>query len=240
MSHTLGVRSETVFRELSPRRAAPRHLHARIMLAIIRSAARRLRPAALIGAALVSTTLTACAPEGTVAPAPVEASAPSQSLLGGLLGTVGSTVGNTVQTLSSVTGLLRLSPQPAAEVTARIGSQGGTLSLGNDITLTVPKGAVRGNTTFAIKRIPGLIVAYDFEPHGTTFDKPLIIEQSTNGTNFSPNANVRGAYFPNAGLLNQLLGRALVTEFRPATVSPDGKTIRFTVEHFSGYMVSMD
>jgi len=214
------------------------------MFSLIKSVARRLRPVAFIGAALATTTLAACAPERVAAPAPVDStvSEASNGLIGGLLGTVGTTAGNTVRSLTSVTGLLWLNTQSETQARATIGPRGGSISLGNNVKLTVPAGAVRRNTTFAIKRLPGLMVAYDFEPHGTTFDVPLIIEQSTAGTNFASwkTPQVRGAYFPHSGLLNQLLGRALVSEFRPATLSPDRRTIRFTVEHFSGYMVSMD
>ena len=84
----------------------------------------------------------------------------------------------------------------------------------------------------------GKIVAYDFQPHGTTFAVPVQIEQPTLGTNlmkWTPTQNILGAYFSS---LNQTAGTGEVTEFRPTFVSADKAWIKFTVDHFSGYMVS--
>lgn len=160
-----------------------------------------------------------------------------------------STTTNTLSTTTSTlkTTLTRVTAlrwsQPASEVTATatIGSNGGTISAGG-ITLTVPRGAVSKSTQFRVTRVAGNVVAYEFEPHGARFAKPLTITQSTAGTNFRsmPATLVRGAYFTDRSLIDQLLGTVLVAEFRTATVSSDRATVRFTVDHFSGYMVSMD
>lgn len=208
------------------------------MLTLLQRVTRRLRPALTVGAALAATTLAACSPERLAAPESSAPSAPTANLLGGVLGTAGSTL----RSLTAVTGLLWVNTQTESQVSAVIGRKGGTLTLGGQVTLTVPAGAVQSDTRFVIKRLPGLLVAYDFEPHGTTFDKPLVLVQSTNGTNFSSwrAPNVRGAYFPDNSLIDQLLGRALVSEFRPTTVARNGSSISFTIDHFSGYMVSMD
>jgi hypothetical protein len=123
-----------------------------------------------------------------------------------------------------------------------IGSAGGTLTLTGGATLVVPKGAVSKNTTFTITRLPGHIVAYDFQPHGATFAAALTVTQPAAGTNLgglSSTTGLQGAYFVDIGKLDQLLGEALVSEFAPSTsVAPDRSSVSFTVKHFSGYLMS--
>ena len=127
-----------------------------------------------------------------------------------------------------------------SEVTERrvIGPDGGTISIPAGIRITVPKGAVSSPVAFSVTRLAGKVVAYSFEPHGTTFAVPLLIEQPTLGTNLMklpPVSSIEGAYFSE---LNQISGIGVVTEFEPTFVSADKAWIRFTVKHFSGYMVS--
>lgn len=156
---------------------------------------------------------------------------------------IASTTTTLSSTLTKVTGL-RWSKSATASATSKvIGAAGGTLTAAGGLTLTVPKGAVSKNTTFTVTRLAGNVVAYDFAPHGVSFALPLQITQSTAGTNFSTyalSAFVRGGYFKENSLLDQLAGTALISEFRPATVAQDRSTVKFTVNHFSGYMVSMD
>ena len=49
---------------------------------------------------------------------------------------------------------------------------------------------------------------------------------------------IEGAYFLAPSALNQTARTAEVAEFQPTTVASDRATIRFTVSHFSGYMLS--
>ena len=154
-----------------------------------------------------------------------------------------STTGTLSSTLTQVTGLLWTTKATESSTSKIIGSAGGTITAAGGLTLTVPRGAVSSNTTFKVTRLAGTIVAYDFEPHGTTFAQPLQISQSTAGTNFKSypsSALVRGGYFANNSLLDQVLGTALIGEFRATTVAKDRSSVKFTVDHFSGYMVSMD
>jgi hypothetical protein len=126
-------------------------------------------------------------------------------------------------------------------VTKVIGRAGGTLSLGARVTMVVPAGAVASDVSFSITRVPGMIVAYDFQPHGTRFAVPVRLHLSTAGTVaklLGSTARFEGAYFLDPSRLNQTTGTAAVSEFRSASVAADGSSISYTVDHFSGWMVS--
>lgn len=125
---------------------------------------------------------------------------------------------------------------------AVIGKAGGELKIPSGARLVVPPGAVSANVTFRVTQVAGTLVAYDFEPHGITFAVPLVLEQPINGTNFESfiNPKLQGAYFKDVKQLNQTTGKAIVDEFRPTVLSVDRKWIRFSIDHFSGYIVAMD
>lgn len=144
-------------------------------------------------------------------------------------------------TANTVNGLLWARPVSQATASAVIGPAGGSISIPNGVRLIVPKGAVTSNVTFSVTRLPGIIVAYDFQPHGMTFAQPLTIQQPTLGTNLfklDPVTSIEGAYFLGNSSLNQTTGTATVAEFEPTFVSADNAWITFTVKHFSGYMVA--
>jgi hypothetical protein len=147
-----------------------------------------------------------------------------------------------VSTSSTLVNALTWSkPATLASASKVIGPAGGSFSIPNGIKVTVPEGAVSSNVTFSVTRLPGSIIAYDFQPHGTTFAKPLTIEHPTAGANTSKlpkEATLEGAYVPDLSLLDQQLGTATVSEFRPTFVSATKSTVTFTVDHFSGYIVS--
>ena len=139
-----------------------------------------------------------------------------------------------------VTALRWSSPVTEASAARTIGPEGGSFSIPNGITVTVPAGAVRTSTAFSVTRLPGSIVAYEFQPHGTTFDVPVQIEHPSRGVDFRKVdlRSVRAAYFADGSQLDHAAGTAVVTEFRPTSVSLEKGAVRFTVDHFSGYMVS--
>lgn len=218
--------------------------------------AARIASALGVAAAMGIAGLTSCTDAATapVSAPPSVSPPPSASLfkLTSKLLTTTSTLTSTItSTTTSLTGtlvhgLLWTSPVSETSVSSVIGPDGGTLSIPNGVRVIVPRGAVSSNVTFRVTRLPGIIVAYDFQPHGTTFAVPVQIEQPTGGTgllgllNVQPSTTVSGAYFIQNSLLDQLLGTAVVSEFRPASISADRQWIRFNVDHFSGYMVSMD
>jgi hypothetical protein len=129
-----------------------------------------------------------------------------------------------------------------------IGPAGGTLGLGaTGLQLRVPRGAVLVDTRFTVTALPGNVVAYDFEPHGSVFLQPLSFVQSLGGTNFDhvklppgyvPDFN--GAYYVSPSQIDQTTGVASVQEIIPADaeVTLQGKSLSFPIWHFSGYMIS--
>jgi hypothetical protein len=152
------------------------------------------------------------------------------------------------QTLTAAQGLLRTNPLAnAVIVTKTIPSGGGGISVpGTDFQLQVPNGAFVGKSmTITIIAYPGRVVAYDFQPHGTVFLKPLKAVQQLGHTNwkqlhlpagFYP--DWAGAYFADSSQINLMSGRALINEFMPGGVNVGGATMTWSVPHFSGYMVS--
>jgi hypothetical protein len=128
-------------------------------------------------------------------------------------------------------------------VSAVIGKNGGTLSIPDaGLTLVVPPGAVKSNTTFTATALAGRLVAYEFEPHGTTFAVPLQFSQDLTKTNLLGSLTgsllMKGAYFSSKDNLNTTLGIGLVNELVPATTDLLSRRVRFPINHFSGYLVS--
>ena len=182
--------------------------------------------AGVVAAAAALMIIAACADQPTTAPPSVHPVAPAMS---------------TTTTTTTVNALLWTKAVAQTTVSKVIGPAGGSLSIPNGIKVTVPPGAVASNLTFSVTRLPGTIVAYDFQPHGTVFAAPLLIEQPTLGTNLfklDPASSIQGAYFLSTSMLDQTNGTAAVSEFEPTFVSADKAWVRFTVKHFSGYLVS--
>ena len=145
-------------------------------------------------------------------------------------------------------GLLRTVPLSAPVVVVKtLSSGGGGITVpGTDFQLQVPNGAFAGKSlTFTITALAGNVVAYDFQPHGYKFLKPLRFVQQLGHTNwkdlklpagFQPGWN--GAYFADQSQIDLLTGTAVVNELLPANVNVSGATLTFPIPHFSGYMVS--
>ena len=188
-----------------------------------------LRPLSRFGTRLLSVFLLAgCARD---AASPLEPrfapSKPSSALLG----------------LLPVRGVTRA--QPLAKdlsVSAVIGKKGGTISIPEaGLTLVVPAGAVTENTSFKATALAGKLVAYEFEPHGTTFAVPLKFTQDLRKTSLlsaltAPLMN--GAYFSDRNQLNDNAARALVSELRPVVTNLLKSQASFPIDHFSGYLIS--
>jgi hypothetical protein len=146
-------------------------------------------------------------------------------------------------------GLLWNKPRSTAKsVTKVIGSKGGSVDFGETgLHLEVPRGAVAADTRFTVTALPGSVVAYDFEPHGSVFAVPLVFSQDLGPTNFGHvklplgfNTNMEGAYFSSEDLIDQTTGLAVVQEVIPAEmgITFTGKSISFPIHHFSGYLIS--
>jgi hypothetical protein len=164
--------------------------------------------------------------------------APDQSLLGGLLGGTVGTLTNTLG-LTSANGILRTTPL-AEPITVRktIGRSGGVLSIpAAGVTVIVPAGALNDDTEITMTARAGYLLAYDFAPHGVTFNVPLVFNQSLNGTNaglLSP-LGLKLAYYSDPSLLGKTT--ALVSEVIDGLTSILTRTFTAPIKHFSGYVV---
>ena len=175
-----------------------------------------------------------CSAEPT---SPAKASAASGDLLGGLVGGVVGVVNNV---LTPVLGLTRVTPLAnSITVNQTIGSAGGTLSIpAAGVTVVVPAGAVAAPTQFTMTARAGIVIAYDFAPHGVTFAKPLVFKQSLHGTtaNLLNQSLLQFGYYSDPNQLNLLGG--LLSELTSGTVDLLGWTFTANIKHFSGYMIA--
>ena len=83
-------------------------------------------------------------------------------------------------------------------------------------------------------------VAYLFEPHGIAFAVPVTISQSLRGTAAwkTPLADsLQGSYFERL-VVDRSESFAHRLEKRPAKLKESKTQLEFSIEHFSGYMVS--
>jgi hypothetical protein len=210
------------------------------MLNSLRST-RRIAALAVIGV------LAACSPDSApLAPAAPAAPAARDPLLGGLLGVVGGVVGTLVNVVAVLTTPLlapvttRTASISGEKAVAVIGRAGGTITLPKSgLTVVVPYGAVTSYTTFTITAPAGNAVAYDFQPHGTKFNVPLLVIQDLSKVSYSfaSGQTLRAGYF-GEGSLDLTNNTALVTEVFPITFNSARTRATFTIGHFSGYMMS--
>ncbi len=180
-----------------------------------------------------------CTQEQSTAPAALTAPAATSP---DLLGTVGTVVGTVTSTLklTTTTGLQRTEAL-ASPITIRqtIGAAGGILSIpAAGVTVTVPRGALEASTVITMTARAGTLVAYDFEPHGITFAKPLVFNQSLKGTNATLLSApfLRLGYYEDPSLLGQTT--AVVTELIGGLFNALNWTFTAPIRHFSGYVVS--
>lgn len=133
-------------------------------------------------------------------------------------------------------------------VTVPIGKNGGTIEIPEaGIKVIFPKNALtppKANHRYdiTVTALKGDEVAYTFEPHGLTFREPVMVMQDYKDTHAYKNPGVlsaiEGAYFPALSDLDAAGATARVSEFRPTDVDVTGSKIKFTVEHFSGYLIA--
>ena len=136
--------------------------------------------------------------------------------------------------------------------TATIGREGGTLGLSEaGIEVVVPPGALVRPTRVSVTAIPGFLVAYEFQPHGTVFRTPLVVTQKLTNTlwmsdfdffssllGLSSGTSLEAGYFADATQLDQTNGTAQVNEVLPVVVDDTAQTATFNVSHFSGYVIA--
>jgi hypothetical protein len=205
---------------------------------MLRPLGPRLRAASLSATILgaLAALTAACADQAT---APGAALAPDVHVSRDV-GTTGTPV--------AVQGLLRTAPLAQNVVVVKtLSSGGGGIAVpGTDFQLQVPNGAIPGKSmTFTITAYAGSVVAYDFQPHGVKFLKPLKAVQQLGHTNWKSfnlpagfYQSAAGAYFADTTQVDWTTGLATVDEFMPTDVSVGGATMTWDVPHFSGYIVS--
>ena len=191
------------------------------------------RPFARFGARLLSIFLLAGCARDAASPLEPTVAVPEKPNAG-LLGLGG---------LLPVRGVLRNQPL-SKDYTVKevIDKKGGTITIPEaGLTLVVPAGAVAKKTEFKVTALQGRLVAYEFEPHGVRFDKPLQFTQDLKKVtllNALLSPLMDGAYFTDEGKLDQKAGRAFVSELLPATIDLLKFRVTFPIKHFSGYLVS--
>ena len=202
--------------------------------------ARGRRAVAAVAALLVAG-VAACADAPSApaldpaAPSLAKASAPGQ------LGRFGKS--DTLARPATATALLRTTPLAAA-ITVRheLTRRGGHFTVpGTGLSIQVPPGAVPDQPiTITVTAVKGDVLAYEFQPHGTQFKKPLQLTQDLRGTNWHRKLAGRLdiGYFADSRDLDLVRKSALVREAIPAGLDAAGQRVGFDVTHFSGYMVS--
>jgi len=143
----------------------------------------------------------------------------------------------------AVVGLLKPT-EPLRETlhaTAVIGPRGGKIQIpGAGFRIEFPRGAVAIPTRITVTALRGDNVAYMFEPHGLAFNTPVTISRSLHGTaawKTSLADNLQGSYFERLVVdPTETFARSL--EKRPSQLKDSKGRLDFSIEHFSGYMVS--
>ncbi len=214
--------------------------------------------AALTLACAVAATIVACRGDRVAAPATAPASAPTVApaakgdLLGSLTGTLTNTVTGTltatVTTDTSITEALpvvnRLTPLANDVTWSFVAGPNGATSRNSatGLTVVVPQGALAANTTITVKALAGSVVAYEFQPHGITFAKPVTLRQDLSLTNVAAILGLTpmaGAYYNTSTLpLDPTTGLVTVNELEPTTVDLLHLAVSFKIGHFSGYVVA--
>ncbi|MBK6486944.1 MAG: hypothetical protein IPF98_08750 [Gemmatimonadetes bacterium] len=152
--------------------------------------------------------------------------------------TVGGTLLGPLTTLQPLQRKLPLARDVRVEAT--IGPDGGTIGVpAAGFSVTVPRGAVAVDTRFSVTALRGAQVAYEFEPHGTVFLRPLGAVQELRVTR-QPlvRAALKAGYFADRAQLSASSLGALVSELIAGRTDPRGNTFHWNIEHFSGYIVA--
>jgi hypothetical protein len=150
-------------------------------------------------------------------------------------------------TVQAVRVLERTTPLPhRLSASAVIGPRGGVIALpGSGLRVEFSTGAVSKPTRITLTAIEGQDVAYEFQPHGLRFGAPVTVHQDLEHTvaeHDEPLAqSLQGSYFAGdlaADFVDAQHHFARINESRHGKLKKNIKFLEFTVEHFSGYMVS--
>ena len=156
---------------------------------------------------------------------------------------VTSSLESTAARSDAVVGLLkRTRPLKEAMSASRvIGPKGGKILLPQaGVRIDFARGAVMVPTRITITALKGDNVAYTFEPHGLVFAAPLPLTQSLKETPAWKThlaEELRGSYFERL-VVDSTGTYAQSRERRPTRLKDAKEVLEFSIEHFSGYMVS--
>jgi hypothetical protein len=143
----------------------------------------------------------------------------------------------------AVVGLLKRTEPLAENLTATgiIGPRGGHLQIKSaGIRIEFPRGAVPVPTRITVTALRGGNVAYQFEPHGLVFNNPVTIRQDLHQTaawKTSLADELQGSYFERL-VVDPSETFARSSEKRAGKLKDSNAALEFSIEHFSGYMVS--
>jgi hypothetical protein len=146
--------------------------------------------------------------------------------------------------LPLVSSALRRKTALANDITATVlvGDEGGFLSIpAAGLRVEIPRGAVLGSPIrISARALAGTLVAYDFEPHGIRFAKPLRVTQELGGTQWLQTNPLllKAVYFKDASQVDVITGLVRIDEVLPVSVDALRGRLSFGVAHFSGYAVS--
>ena len=134
----------------------------------------------------------------------------------------------------------------AQTVSAVIGPDGGTLSLPeSDFSVSFPSGAVASPTLITIVSEGGPYVAYQMQPHGLRFLRPVTAVQGLQNTavyGTDAGNSIRSAYLPAGSEAIYVDDTAEPSELQAATTyfygrDPVAETQVWTINHFSRYIL---
>lgn len=141
-----------------------------------------------------------------------------------------------------VSGVLRNKPLTARQSASALITPelGGILTLdATGLRVHVPPGAVSSPVTLSVSARLGRTIAYDFEPHGLQFARPVTVHQRLVGTDWVHHIlrGIQGAYFADDNQVDMSSGAAVVDEMLNSRLDFFRAQVQFTIHHLSGYMV---
>lgn len=144
-------------------------------------------------------------------------------------------------------------PESAATVTAVIGKDGGSISVGHH-TLVVPRRSLKDDVAITMQITGDSLSDVVFLPEGLKFkkSKPAMLTLSYDGCSFGAPAPSRSSHGndddDNSGHGNHhapettgvvyLSSASQILEFRPSTIDSTAMTVTAELEHFSRYAVA--
>ena len=131
-------------------------------------------------------------------------------------------------------------------VSAVVGPEGGSLSLpGSDFRMTIPAGALTSPTSITVISKGGSHVAYDMQPHGLVFLKPVTVVQQLRQTapyGTTEGNGIRSAYLSDGNERIESDDSANPAELPAGTTlsygaEPVAETHIWYLNHFSRYIL---